>query len=74
MFTDAFGLFYDLENNVFMDEGGFIVWSIFDYITPNDLILFRETREYMAVPMRTQRGVLCELFWPTDDEEYKYES
>lgn len=65
------GLFYVKEWNVFMDEGGFIVWNIFEIITPNDLFLFKKYKEYMIIPHCTEPGVLVELFWP-DDEDGDY--
>ncbi len=38
-------LFYDYENNYFLDERGFIVYDIFRYITPNELIVFKHFNE-----------------------------
>ena len=66
-FSDSVGLFYDAERNVFIDEDGFIIWSIFEVITPNDLFLFKRNREYMLVQHRTMPEVLVELYYPDDD-------
>ena len=67
-YEDTIGLFYVKEWNVFMDEGGFIVWNIFEIITPNDLFLFKKYKEYMLIPHCTAPGVLVELFWSDDDD------
>ena len=67
-YEDAIGLFYVKEWNVFQDEDGFIVWNIFEIISPNDLFLFKKNKEYMLVPHSTIPGVLVELFWPDDDD------
>lgn len=64
------GLFYVKEWNVFMDEGSFIVWNIFEIITPNDLFLFKKHKECMLIPHCTEPGVVVELFWPDDDGDY----
>ena len=61
------GLFYDRDENVFIDEDGFIVWSIFEAITPNDLFLFKLNKAYMLVQHRTMTKVLVELYYPDDD-------
>ena len=68
-YEDSVGLFYVPEWNVFMDEGGFIVWSIFEYITPNDLLLFKRNKEYMLVPHNSIPGVLVELFYDDTDDD-----
>ena len=63
-FTDTVGLFYDPRINRFEDEDGFIVWSIFEIVTPNDIYLFRHNQEYMLVPHRQFKDVGVELFYP----------
>lgn len=67
-FEDSIGLFYDRDKNVFIDEDGFIVWSIFEIITPNDLFLFKLNQEYMLVQHRTMPEVLVELYYPDGDD------
>ena len=47
--VDAIGLFWDRDHNVFINEDGFIIWSIFEIITPGDLLLFRQNCDYMCV-------------------------
>ena len=64
---DAIGLFYDVEANMFIDEDGFVVPLIFELITPNDLFLFKHSREYMIVDHKTLPGVVIELYYPEDD-------
>jgi len=64
---DAIGLFYDAECNVFIDEDGFISWSIFEIISPNDLFLFKRNQEYMLVRHRSIPELLVELYYPDDD-------
>ncbi len=71
---DTIGLFYDKENNVFTDEDGYIIWYIFDFITPNDLYMFKKNRQYMLVSCQSMPGTLCELFYPEDDDDYDYDS
>lgn len=65
--TDSFGLFYDVDKNCFIDEDGFVVWSIFDIISPNDLMMFRDRADDMIVNHRTLPGVLVELYFPKED-------
>lgn len=69
-FVDAIGLFYDRDNNVFIDEDGYIVWNMYEMITPNDMFLFKKKREYMVVNHKTLPGVVCELYYPEEDEYY----
>lgn len=68
-YLDAIGLFYDTDQNVFVGEDGFIVWSIFELITPNDLLLFRERKDYMVVDHRTLDNVVVELYYPNGDDD-----
>jgi hypothetical protein len=66
----SISLFYNHRNNTFVDDNGFIVWNIFEAITPNDLYLFKHHKEYTIVNHRTLHGVVVELFWPGEDEYY----
>ena len=68
-YSDSIGLFYDAESNRFVDEDGFIIWSIFEIITPNDLLLFKLNRCYTLVRHRSIPEVLVELYYP---EDYDY--
>jgi len=66
-FDECIGLFYDHATGRFVDEDGDTVWSIFELITPNDLLLFRHYQDYMVVPHRTQKGVGVELFYSIEN-------
>lgn len=66
---DRVGLFYNKEKNLFEDEGGFIVWDIFNWITPNDLYLFKHYKEDMLVQHQFIKGLYCELYYPCDFED-----
>lgn len=68
--NNVIGLFYDAEQNIFVDEDGFIVWSIFDVIAPNDLYLFHQSREYTLVPHRSIPKLMVEIYYPEDDYDY----
>lgn len=62
------GLFYDEERNVFEDEGGYVVGNVLDFVTPNDLYLFRIYKRYMIFRHRSIRMAYVELFWPEDHD------
>lgn len=66
---EVIGLFYDADKNVFVDEDGYVVWSIFSLITPNDLFLFHAHKEYLMVNHRSDPNTLIEIFYP-DNEEF----
>lgn len=66
---DAIGLFYDADSNVFVDEDGFIVWSLLELITPNDLFLFHAHKEYMVFNHRSLKNLLVEIFYPDTEED-----
>lgn len=68
-FRDSIGIFYVPEWNVFMDEDGFIIWSIFEIITPNDLFLFKRNKEYMCVQHCTMKEVLVEMYYQDKDDD-----
>lgn len=54
---------YDTERNRFMDECGFPVNNIYDYITATDLYLFRQRKEYSLTVVD---GIFIELIWPEE--------
>jgi hypothetical protein len=64
--VDAIGLFYDADRNLFIDVDGFIVYNIFEIITPNDFMLFMLGKADLIVWHRTLPGVACELYYPED--------
>jgi len=68
---EAIGLFFDVENNLFIDEDGFYVWNIYEIITPNDLMVFKSTADdRSSVPFvvkhRTFKEIAVELYFPDD--------
>ena len=42
-------MFYDYENNYFVDETGTIIYELFKYITPNELLLFKQINEDLFI-------------------------
>ena len=60
-------LYYDIDRQAFMDEDGFIINYIYDYITPNMFNLFFMLKEYMLIEVTLDNFV--ELIYPEDDEE-----
>lgn len=66
-FDEVFGIFYDADNNWFVDEDGYIIYDLFSIITPNDLFLFRYKQEYMLVPYRADKKMGVEIFFPDDE-------
>ena len=60
-------LYYDTEHNLMMDEDGFLVYNIYDYITPSMLFLFLKKKETMIFEISSRCFV--ELVYPEEDEE-----
>ena len=56
---DIITLYYDYQNNIMVDEDGFIIHDIFRYITPSELEMFKKDQEWMLI-----RNV--ELVWPEE--------
>jgi len=65
-------LYYNKEDNVFVDEDGYIICNLFELIAPNDLYLFRKHQTYMVVRHRTLPGFICELYCPSIEDENYY--
>ena len=42
-------MFYDYENNYFVDENGFVIYELFRYITPSELLTFKTTNEDLFI-------------------------
>lgn len=57
-----FTFYYDIDENYLFDEFGNVVYNIYNYITPNDFMLFKVKQEDMIV--RTRRGLDIELLYP----------
>ena len=63
---DSKGLFYVTDWNIFIDDVGIPVVSIFKFITPNDLFLFKRNKQYMCVPDQSSTFKDVELFYQDD--------
>lgn len=57
---DIFYITYYPDTNEFYDSCGFVITNIFEFITPNDLYLFRHGVQY-TFQHRLIKGVLCEF-------------
>ena len=60
-------LYYDPDAKAFTDDSGFIIYSIYDYITPNMFNLFLMLKEYMLIEVTLNNFV--ELIYPEEEEE-----
>jgi len=69
---DSICLYCNKEDNMFLDEDGDVIDNVFEMITPNDLRLFREYKEYMVVRHRAFHEVICELHYPSVEDENYY--
>ena len=67
-FTEVLSFFYNPLENYFEDEDGEIAWDILEFITPNDLFLFRHNEESIIVPNRQNRNLGIELLYPVDGD------
>jgi hypothetical protein len=65
---DNYCIYYDKENNFFIDEDGVVVCDIFRIIKPNDLYVFKDRKETLVV--RGENGKTVELFYPDSDDYY----
>ena len=59
-------LYFMKEDNCFIDEGGYVVLNPFDYINPNDLLLFKRRKTTYGIVNR--KGEPVALFYPEEDE------
>lgn len=57
--------YYDRETNLMFDDGGYIIWNIYDYISPQMFYLFKTNMEDMVV--YGNQGQVVELFYPDFD-------
>lgn len=67
---DDFGMitfYYDKDKNVMIDEGGYAMFNIFNYVTPSQLMFFKSTKESMA--FFGTDGNKVELIYPDMEEE-----
>lgn len=63
---ESVGLFFDVIKNRFIDEDGFIVWNIYEIITPKDVYLFKHKGKNMVVRHRKFKEIDVELYFPDD--------
>lgn len=67
-FEESIGIFYDAKQNLFIDEDGFVIYQLFDIISPTDLYLFKLYKTDMVVPHQTIPELLVEMYYPDDEE------
>lgn len=58
-----FPLYYSVYENIFYQEGGWVVCDILMYITPYELLLFKERKENMLI-QDPRHNFLIGLFYP----------
>jgi len=63
----VYRLYYDPEENVIVDECGFMIFDIFRIISPNVLLVFRARKGYMFT--YDLSGCPVELFYMNDKED-----
>ncbi len=72
---DIQAIFFDLDNNWFVDEDGEVIVKWWEWIRPLDLELFRAKRDFMMVPaVFDPVGTMIEIFWPDDEYRLLYEA
>jgi hypothetical protein len=59
-------LYYEVDN-IFTDMDGNIIYNIFDMITPNDLLLFRDDPGNNSFCMKSDRDKICEIITIPED-------
>ena len=68
---DIVNLFYNPETNVISDECGFMVFDIFNIVTPNRLFLFKQQKQHMST--WNDFGDLIVLYYGEgEDGNYEY--
>jgi hypothetical protein len=65
---DIIQMYYYPIDNVMLDERGYIIYDIFDYITPNVLAVFKETKHFRTTV--TRWGDLVELIYIGTEDDY----
>ena len=63
-------LYYNEESNTLFDADGKTIIDIFRIISPNDLMLFKDRKEWMIV--RGVSGDPVELIWPEGPGVYSF--
>jgi hypothetical protein len=65
--VEVITFFYNKDNNVMVDEGGYVMFNIFSYVTPSQLAMFKETKEHMS--FKGVNGIRIELIYDADLED-----
>lgn len=65
--------YYDIFDNVMLDEDGNIIHDIYRYISPNMLLIFKEKKDNLYLPSG-EEGIIYEFIYPIfDSEDYHWE-
>lgn len=59
--TEVLYFLWDPQENKFYNEYGLLIVNIFEFITPNDLFLFRHDHGNSIFQHRTDTHILCEI-------------
>ena len=62
---EVVSLFYDKDQNIFKDENGYMIWNMYEYVSPTDLYMFLHRRECMYFRHAHISDTLCELYYPS---------
>lgn len=68
-YREYIGIFYDCNENYFIDENGEIIYDIFSVISPDSLFLFKSKKKNLVVPCSIDPTTGVEIYFP--DEEYR---
>jgi len=60
---------YDPDENCFYDDDGYLIYNIFDMITPSDLVLFRFDYDFNTFVHRHDKTTLCLINIRGEQEE-----
>jgi hypothetical protein len=66
---DTIVLFYDIRINRFIDSYGQVFLDIYRYLTPNQVLLFKENKKSVVLPDVTN-SFLVELEYPDQDQVF----
>lgn len=58
-------IFYYEHYNLFLDEDAYIIYDIYNVITPNDVFLFKRNKKNMIVPQMRNKSVGIEINFKT---------
>lgn len=61
-------VYYDGVENAFYDQCGMHITNIYDYVTPNDIYLFRKDNGNCCFTSRCDRRIIIEII--TDDSDF----